>query len=78
VDDVEAPWTYTEKFDFIYSRMMIGSLADVPSFITQSLENLNPGGWLEMADIAYPVKINDGDFPKDSAHVKWYVPPTSI
>lgn len=71
VDDVEAPWTYTEKFDFIYSRMMIGSLADVPKFMTQSLENLNPGGWIEMIDITFPVKLNDGEFPPNSAHLKW-------
>jgi hypothetical protein len=51
--------------------MMIGSLADVPNFMTQALENLVPGGWMEMADIAYPVKLNDGKFPEDSAHLKW-------
>lgn len=71
VDDVEAPWTYSEKFDFIFSRMMIASLADVPKFFDQALANLTPGGWLEMADVAYPVKLNDGAFPENSAHLKW-------
>jgi SAM-dependent methyltransferase len=71
VDDVEEPWTYSSKFDFIYSRMMIASLTDVPKFCKQAFDNLNPGGWLEMVDLAYPVKINDGEFPKDSSLVKW-------
>lgn len=72
IDDVEAPWTYTEKFDFIYSRMMVGSLADVPRFFEQSFENLAPGGYLEMVDIAYPVKMNGGEMPEGSALLKWY------
>jgi len=38
VDDVEDPWTYSEKFDFIYARMMTGSIADWPKFFKQSNE----------------------------------------
>lgn len=71
VDDLEQPWTYTQKFDLIYSRMMIGSFANVPQFVKQAFDNLAPGGTLEMADILYPIKLNDGEFPVDSAVVKW-------
>lgn len=73
VDDVEQPWTYAEKFDFIYSRMMVGSLADVPKFFKQSFENLTPGGTLEMADVLYPIRLNTGEFPDDCALLKWCV-----
>ena len=71
IDDIEEPWTYGQKFDFIYSRMMVGSLANVPRFFEQSFENLAPGGVLEMADIAYPAKLNGGDIPEDSQLYKW-------
>jgi SAM-dependent methyltransferase len=73
IDDLEEPWTFAEKFDLIYSRMMIGSFANVPKFVEQSFEFLAPGGFLEMADITYPVRLNDGKFPEDSALEKWYV-----
>ncbi|KAL5322321.1 hypothetical protein ACEPPN_010294 [Leptodophora sp. 'Broadleaf-Isolate-01'] len=71
IDDVEAPWTYTHKFDFIYSRMMMCSLDSYPKFFEQALANLNPGGFLEMVDPAWPIKLNDGEWPKDSALFKW-------
>lgn len=73
IDDLEEQWTFREEFDFVYSRMMIGSFADVPKFIGQAYEGLAEGGWLEMCDIVYPVRINDGQFPEDCAVVKWYV-----
>lgn len=50
VDDVEAEWVYSTKFDFIYSRAMMGSLDNYPKFIQNSFDNLNPGGFLEMFD----------------------------
>ncbi|RDW58611.1 S-adenosyl-L-methionine-dependent methyltransferase-11 [Coleophoma cylindrospora] len=71
IDDLESNWTFAEKFDFIYSRMMIGSFADVPRFVQQSFDNLTQGGYLEMVDLSFPVKLNDGEFPPDSAFLKW-------
>ncbi|KAH7382964.1 S-adenosyl-L-methionine-dependent methyltransferase [Cadophora sp. MPI-SDFR-AT-0126] len=73
IDDIEEPWTYRQKFDFIYSRMMVGSLANVPRFFEQSFENLAPGGVLEMADITYPAKLNGGDIPEDLQLYKWSI-----
>lgn len=70
VDDAEDPWTYTEKFDFIYSRMMTGSIAKWPEFIAQAKEFLNPGGQLELADIVFPIDCDDGTLSKDSALMK--------
>ncbi|KAH8750854.1 S-adenosyl-L-methionine-dependent methyltransferase [Hyaloscypha sp. PMI_1271] len=71
VDDAEDPWTYTEKFDFIYSRMMTGSIAKWPEFIAQAKEFLNPGGQLEIVDIVFPIECDDGTLSKDSALMKW-------
>lgn len=38
VDDVEDPWTFSEEFDFVHSRMMTGSIADWPKFFDQAFE----------------------------------------
>ena len=33
--------------------------------------NLNPGGWIEIKDIKFPVEDNDNSFPEDCAIRKW-------
>lgn len=43
VDDLELPWTWQSKFDFIHSRAMVGSFDNVPKFIDQAFTNLAPG-----------------------------------
>ncbi|RDW69194.1 S-adenosyl-L-methionine-dependent methyltransferase-6 [Coleophoma cylindrospora] len=71
VDDLEAHWSFSSPFDFIYARMMVGSFASFPRFIGQAFENITPGGYLEMVDICFPIQMNDGAFPEDSALRKW-------
>ncbi|GJC78274.1 hypothetical protein ColLi_01112 [Colletotrichum liriopes] len=36
--DFEDDWTYSYKFDFVFGRMLTGSIADWPRFIQQSYE----------------------------------------
>lgn len=55
VDDAEDEWVYSEKFDFIHSRYMAGSISDFPGTFAKCYENLNPGGWIEFQD--YYVKL---------------------
>jgi len=38
IDDIEEPWTYRFKFDFIHVRMMVGSVGSFPRLFEQSLE----------------------------------------
>ena len=38
IDNIEADWTFHEPFDFIYARMMTGSIKDWKRFIGQSYE----------------------------------------
>ncbi|PVH79468.1 S-adenosyl-L-methionine-dependent methyltransferase [Cadophora sp. DSE1049] len=71
VDDIEEEWTFTNKFDFIYSRMMTGSLMNWPKFFSQSYGNLNPGGWIEVVDICLPYQSEDGTLKEDSAIHHW-------
>jgi hypothetical protein len=37
VDDLEEEWNFPAKFDFIYSSMMSGAIADWPKLFQQSL-----------------------------------------
>ncbi|KAK0387404.1 hypothetical protein NLU13_5716 [Sarocladium strictum] len=71
IDDVEDPWTYNYKFDFIYSRMLTGSIRDWPKFIQQCYDNLESGGWLELADILLDFSTDDGTVSADSPAKKW-------
>ena len=50
VDDVEAEWTYSHKFDFIHSRTLYGAIKDWPKLIRQCFENTTPGGYCEFTD----------------------------
>jgi hypothetical protein len=59
VDDLEDEWTFSYKFDFIFTRMLTGSIGDWPKFMHQSFANLSPGGWLECQDICLPVGCDD-------------------
>ena len=42
VDDLEEQWGFKEGFDFIYSRMMSGAIADWPKLFQQSFEYASP------------------------------------
>ncbi|KAF4454183.1 hypothetical protein F53441_3183 [Fusarium austroafricanum] len=70
VDDVEDDWTFSEPFDYIYTRFMTVSLANWPRFFEQSLTHLNPGGWIEVVDILPPTS-DDGTMSPNTALYKW-------
>ncbi|RDW88352.1 S-adenosyl-L-methionine-dependent methyltransferase-17 [Coleophoma cylindrospora] len=71
LDDLEEPWRFNFKFDFIYTRMMTGAFSDWPKYFNQAFENLNPGGYIELADCTYPFIADDPSLSKDSALTKW-------
>ncbi|KAM5359177.1 hypothetical protein ACJZ2D_014675 [Fusarium nematophilum] len=71
VDDLEDVWEYSTKFDFIFSRFLTGSIRDWPKFFNQSFEFLNPGGKIEIMDIIYPPRSDDGTLSEDSPLYKW-------
>ncbi|KAK2031308.1 methyltransferase domain-containing protein [Colletotrichum zoysiae] len=71
IDDVEDEWTYSYKFDFIFGRMLTGSIADWPRFIQQSYEFLEPGGWIELSDILLDLQSDDGTVGPDCAAQTW-------
>ena len=50
VDDVEADWTYSRKFDLIHSRFFYASIKNWPRLMQQAYDHLEPGGYAEFTD----------------------------
>ncbi|KAJ9142910.1 Methyltransferase [Pleurostoma richardsiae] len=71
VDDVEKDWTWARPFDYIFSRMMVGSFADWNRFVKNAYDNLEPGGWLELIDCGFPIESDDGTLNDDQVIMKW-------
>ncbi|KAF6805691.1 hypothetical protein CSOJ01_09336 [Colletotrichum sojae] len=71
VDDIDEPWTYSQPFDYIHSRMMTSSVADWKEYIKKCFDNLNPNGYLELNEIDLWPKSDDGTLKEDSALLKF-------
>ncbi|KAK2776899.1 methyltransferase domain-containing protein [Colletotrichum kahawae] len=71
IDDLEEEWSFSRKFDYIHSMMMTGAFRDWPNFHRQAFENLNPGGWLEIQDIDFPMRCDDGTIPPECDLGRW-------
>jgi SAM-dependent methyltransferase len=69
VDDSNDTWTFSRKFNFIHCRQLHMAL-DEKRLFTQSLDALEPGGWLEIKEVALPVVCND-DTLEGTSLVKW-------
>lgn len=70
IDDAEDLWVNDHKFDYVHCRLMAGCFADVPKFIEQAYENLEPGGYLEFQDYGLPLKCAD-DTLEGTSLQKW-------
>ena len=64
VDDYEAPWSYSQPFDFIHGRELEGFVRDYDHLFTQALTNLKPNGWFEIASIEVISTSDDGTHHK--------------
>jgi SAM-dependent methyltransferase len=71
IDDIEETWTWSVKFDYIHTRMMASSIADMPKFFRQCFENTTLGGWLEMQDMDFPWLSQDGTLNESTALWQW-------
>ncbi|OHE95153.1 methyltransferase [Colletotrichum orchidophilum] len=71
IDDVESEWIGDRKYDFIFCRYMIGSIADYPKLIKNVYDNLNPGGWAEFTDMSGKYYSADGTLKEEHATFKW-------
>ncbi|KAK1590730.1 TAM domain methyltransferase [Colletotrichum navitas] len=66
MDDLEMEWTWPQRFDFIFARMLVGSLCDYQDFVNKAFDNLEPGGYLEMQDMCLPYRCDDGTLTNDN------------
>lgn len=70
VDDAKEPWVFKEKFDFIHTRQLHCAVEE-KKLMKQALQNLKPGGWLEMQETSTPIACDDGTMTPDHAVHKW-------
>jgi hypothetical protein len=70
VDDVEADWTYSTKFDFIHCRCMGNAIRNWPRLVKQCFEFTKPGGYSEFIDIDLKWTSPDDSLPADCAVMK--------
>lgn len=47
LDDADQEWTFTQKFDFIHIRFMIGTIKDWFKLYREAFQHCAPGGWIE-------------------------------
>ncbi|MCJ1480371.1 hypothetical protein MMC06_000526 [Schaereria dolodes] len=66
VDDVEADWTYSQKFDFVHCRNMTPAIRDWPRLVQQAYEFTIPGGYAEFIDMDLTWRSPDGSLKEDS------------
>ncbi|KAF2434307.1 methyltransferase, partial [Tothia fuscella] len=75
VDDVESDWAIPpeDRFDFIHGRSMAGGIEDWPKLLGQCLDNLKPGGWLEMQEYQAMVGSEDDPSMKKYPNIQYWV-----
>ncbi|KAJ6015156.1 hypothetical protein N7540_009747 [Penicillium herquei] len=72
-DDVLQEWTWTEPFDFIHLRIMLGSFGvdEWKVVYKKCYDNLEPGGWIEQLELDAHLETDDGSLPRDSLSATW-------
>lgn len=71
VDYFESIWNFSRPFDFIDGRGLESPIKHLARFLGQAMENLRPGGWLQLADMA-PEAFADDDTLKNAPYcVEW-------
>lgn len=71
IDNIEDEWEYPDPLDYVFGRMLVGSVGDWPKFIAQSFDNLRSGGWLELQDMVLHPQCIDDSLKEDSFIKKW-------
>ena len=71
VDDVEADWTYSQKFDYIHARCMGTAIKNWPRLVKQCFEFTKPGAYTEFVDLDLQWTSLDGSMKDDSASWKF-------
>lgn len=71
IDDYDAEWTFSQKFDLVHGRLMVSSMADPQALFKKVYDHMAPGGWFELQDLFIPLQSDDGTMPETCAFYKW-------
>ncbi|KAK4148348.1 S-adenosyl-L-methionine-dependent methyltransferase [Chaetomidium leptoderma] len=71
VDDIEKEWLWKQSFDLIHARLLSGSFGDPKTVIEQCFQHLTPGGYIELKDILFTPKSDDGTLLGVSPLCEW-------
>ncbi|OCK79330.1 S-adenosyl-L-methionine-dependent methyltransferase [Lepidopterella palustris CBS 459.81] len=71
VDNMEEDWTFDHKFDYIHGRMIVVGMRNWERFFQQCYDNLHPGGWVEIQDLNFPLRCDDGTAGPESPPMTW-------
>ncbi|KAL0943742.1 methyltransferase domain-containing protein [Colletotrichum truncatum] len=69
VDDIEEPWTYSQPFDYIHSRLMTSSISQWKPYLQKCFNNLTPGGYFELFESGSGLRADDDTLKEDSVIV---------
>jgi hypothetical protein len=64
VDDYEANWTYSRRFDYIHGRELAGAVKDFGRLSQQAFKNLTSGGYFELQSLRIEVFADDDSLDK--------------
>ncbi|KAK1991507.1 S-adenosyl-L-methionine-dependent methyltransferase [Colletotrichum falcatum] len=70
VDDIEEPWLYSQKWNYIHSRMMTGAIRNWEKYIQRCFDNLAPGGYLELNEGDIVPHSDDGTLSAECSLMK--------
>lgn len=70
IDDIEAEWSFTKRFDFIMGRYLMNGLRNYKAVIEQAYNNVNPGGWVKFQDMEITMRSDDDTLRQDSQIVQ--------
>lgn len=71
IEDTDKPWSFDQPFDYIHARMLIVGIKSWAEFCRQAYTNLKPGGYIELQDMDFPPRCDDGTAPPDSPVMTW-------
>jgi SAM-dependent methyltransferase len=70
--DADEPWTFSQPFDLIHTRLMNGfSIKSWPFFYDQAFKHMAPGGWVENQEFDLAFGSDDNTLSPDSAIQRW-------
>ncbi|KAK3378105.1 S-adenosyl-L-methionine-dependent methyltransferase [Podospora didyma] len=72
VEDALEDWDFPADFDFIHTRVTLGSWEDMKSQIIQrAFDHLKPGGWFEAQEVMITPGCDDGTMPDTYDWSQW-------